>query len=675
MLFLAGFVAFGGMAVAAYAVVRTPLPREVPPAQSTILTDAHGDELARLDSGQHRTDVPLSRVPPIVAQAVVATEDRGFYNHGGIDPAGIVRAFIADVSGHQLQGGSTITQQYVKNAFLTQRRTIARKLREAVLSIKLERRYSKRQILERYLNTIYFGRGAYGVEAASQAYFGKDVEALGLQEAAFLAGIIQSPVLADPAHNSRLALSRRDHALDALVAAHRLTAPDAAAAKKVPVESFVVRSAALADPSVRLADKGSEYFVAYVTAALIRRYGAQQALGGGLRVQTTLDPATQTQAYDAVYNQVLTDPKNDPSGAVVAIDPSGAVRAMVGGRGFATSRVNLAVGSEGGGTGRQPGSTFKPLLLAEIVKERYSLLSQFPAPAEIIVPHADNGADYHVKNYEGESFPGDISLLEATKQSVNTVYAQAVDAVGPSRLVGMAHQLGVSTPLPANVSLVLGTTEVSVLEMAEAYATFMDRGVRHTPQVIEEVRAADGTVLDRADPKPTTVLTPAQADVVTYALQQVVLSGTGTAAKIGRPVAGKTGTTESYSDAWFIGYTPQLTAAVWVGYRDSKQPMLNVHGIPHVNGGSLPADIFRRFMSAAAAGTRVESFPTVSALTGSALTRPDVTLVTTSTSTSTSSTTSTSLPATTTTTASKPTSTTATPGAPKGRSPTTTRGP
>jgi penicillin-binding protein 1A len=640
-LFVLVLLLFSAGAGVAYAVARTPLPAEIPQAQTTMLTFADGRPLASLSNGENRVDVALTQVPQVVVDAVVATEDRGYFHHGGVDPFGIFRAVVADLSGHHLQGGSTITQQYVKNVFLSPRRTLSRKVREAVLAIKLERRYSKSQILERYLNTIYLGRGAYGVQAASRAYFGKDVSALGVNEAAFLAGIISSPGITDPYVNPRAANNGRNRALDSLVATRHLSSASAAADKAVPVTSFVRASAQQADPTITPDVPGVAYYVAYVTAQLVRRYGEATALGGGLRVRTTLDPAAQTAAYNAVYG-VLTDPVNDPSGAIVALDPNGSVRAMVGGRDYRVSKVNLAVGADGGGTGRQAGSTFKPVLLAEVAKEGYSLLSQFPAPAEIIMPRANNGADYTVKNFDGESFPSTISLLDATKLSVNTVFAQAAASVGPSKIAQMGRQLGVTTPLPANVSLVLGTTEVSVLDMADVYATLMNRGEHVSPQVVEEVRDPRGAVLDHPTPQRTTVLSQQNADIVTYALQQVVLSGTGTGAQIGRPLAGKTGTTESYGDAWFIGYTPQLTAAVWMGYRDSKHPMLNVHGVAKVNGGSLPAEIFKRFMSAAMTGVPVLRFPTVTNLSGGPLTPPAVTLVTTSTTSTTSTTTTTS---------------------------------
>jgi penicillin-binding protein 1A len=666
-LFILGLGVFSALAGAAYYVVHTPLPAEVPQAQTTVLTDIEGHDLARLSGGENRVDVRIGQVPAVLVDAVVASEDRHFFNHGGVDPVGVVRALVADVEGHRLQGGSTITQQYVKNAFLSPKRTLGRKIKEAVLALKLERKYTKLQILERYLNTIYFGRGAYGVEAASKAYFGLDVGQLDLQQSAFLAGIISAPTAADPYRNPRLATERRNHVLDDLVSTHHLTRAAADAAKAVAVTSFVRPQATATTASVALTDVGSEYFVDYVTAELVRRYGEATALGGGLRVKTTLDPRMQAAAYQAAYDPsrgVLTDRVHDPSSAIVAVDTTGQVRVMVGGRGYGVSKVNLAVGTGGGGTGRQAGSTFKAFLLAEVLKENYSMLSSFPAPAEIIIPRANNGADYKVKNFDNESFPSDISLLDATKNSVNTVYAQVVDAIGPPHLVDMAHRLGVITPLPANVSLVLGTTEVSPLEMAGAYSTFMNRGVRRTPHVIDEVRDAAGKLLDKGGPQPVPAIDAAIADRVTYALQQVVLGGTGAGAKIGRPLAGKTGTTESSSDAWFIGYTPQLTAAVWMGYRDSKAPMVNIHGVKNVNGGSLPAEIFRRFMTAATAGLPVQDFVRVYYLGGQTLGRPPVTLVTSTTSTSTTST-STTAPVTSTTVVS--TSTTA------GASPTTTK--
>jgi penicillin-binding protein 1A len=651
LLFMVWLIGFAALAGAAYVLSRVPLPADRPQAQTTFLYDANDVRLGSL-SAEDRTPVKLTDVPPVLVDAVVATEDRGFFKHGGVDPVGLVRATIADLRhGGTVQGGSTITQQYVKNVYVGTRRNLARKLREAVLSVKVERKYSKKEILERYLNTIYFGRGAYGVQAASRAYFGKDVGQIDLPEAALLAGLIRSPESAEPDRAPQVATARRASSLNAMVKVHRISArqrSDAAAS------ALGVVPRQQQDASVAMADKGTRYFFEYVRALLVQRYGERAVASGGLRVKTTLDLGMQAKAYDAVYGYLK---PTEPAGALVAVDDQGAVKAMVGGRDFSESSVNLAVGREGGGAGRQAGSTFKPFLLAETVKEGYSVLSSFPGPPQVVIPKADNGKDWPVTNFDNEDAGPSINLVDATAHSVNTVYAQLETAIGAPRLVDMAHQLGITSPLPANASLVLGTSDVSVLEMAGAYSTFANRGMRIDPYVISEVRTADGTVLDRARPVRVKVLERNQVDVVNYCLQQVVQKGTGTGAQFGHPLAGKTGTTEDFADAWFVGYTPKLTAAVWMGYPEgTTRKMTNVRG-RKVNGGSFPATIFQRFMAAVSQGVDTGSFSNNAInLNGRTVRAVNVKLPTTTTS----STSSTTVPAgaTTTTAAVKPTSTT-----------------
>jgi penicillin-binding protein 1A len=603
LLFMAWLLGFAALAGAAYVLSRLPLPPDRPQAQTTFVYDANDTRLGSL-SAEDRVPVKLAAVPRIVIDAVVSTEDRSFFKHGGVDPLGLVRATVADLR-HRgaVQGGSTITQQYVKNAYVGPQRNVGRKLREAVLSIKVERKYSKQQILERYLNTIYLGRGAYGVQAAARAYFGKDVGQLGVGEAALLAGLIRSPESADPDRLPQVALARRAASLAAMARDRRITRRQRDEATAAPL-GVVPRQQQ--DASVAMADKGTRYFFEYVRALLVQRYGEQAVSAGGLRVKTTLDLGMQSKAYDAVYGFLRT---NEPAGALVAVNDQGEVKAMVGGRDFAASSVNLAVGREGGGAGRQAGSTFKPFLLAETVKEGYSVLSSFPGPPEVTIPKADNGRDWPVTNFDKEDAGPSVNLVDATTHSVNTVYAQLETAIGAAHLVDMAHQLGVASPLPPNASLVLGTSDVSVLEMAGAYSTFANRGMRVDPHVITEVRTADGTVLDRARPVRVKVLERAQADVVTYCLRQAVQKGTGTGAQFGRPLAGKTGTTEDFADAWFVGYTPKLTAAVWMGYPEgASRRMTSVRG-RKVNGGSFPATIFQRFMAAVASDMDTGDFP------------------------------------------------------------------
>ena len=608
------------LAGAVYLLGRVPLPPENPSAQTTMITDVKGAQLASLDSGENRVSVGLDKVPKVLVDAVLATEDKSFFEHGGVDPTGVARATWADLRGKPLQGGSTITQQYVKNAYLQNReRTAVRKLKEAALAVKVERKFSKEQILERYLNVIYFGRGAYGVQTASRAYFGKDVGQIQLREAAYLAGLIRSPEAADATRAPEAADARRAGTLAAMERAGFITTGERAAAEVEPVKAYVGAKRQGGTTFVQ-GDKGTQYFVEFVRQQLLAVYGPETLNEGGLRVRTTLDLETQTHAYNAVYPAMLNRP-DDPAGALVAIDDNGYVKAMVGGKDWNSpqpyAKVNLAVGRDGGGTGRQPGSTFKPFVLAEAVRQGYTVQSVLPGPREVVFPKADQGRDYTVANYEDADFGPAVNLIDATRNSVNTVYAQLIDSIGPANVANLAKAAGITEALVPNISLTLGTSEVSVLNIASAFTTFANRGQRVPPTALLEVAAADGRVLYRAPPPVRTkVLERQQADVVNFCLQQVVQRGSGTGAQFGRPFAGKTGTTQDFGDAWFVGYTPKLTAAVWMGYPEGNaRKMVNVRG-RKVNGGSFPASIFKRFMEAATKKMDTGTFPPAPSFSG-----------------------------------------------------------
>ncbi|MDQ6947467.1 MAG: penicillin-binding protein [Actinomycetota bacterium] len=612
MWFLLAVIVFTGLAGAAWLLTHIPLPPEVPQAQTSIVYDGTGSQLALFHGDENRFPVRLDQVPKVTQDAVVAAEDRKFFEHSGVDPLGIVRATWADIR-HKgaLQGGSTITQQYVKNAFVSgSDRTLIRKLREAVVAVKLEQKYSKQQILERYLNTVYFGRGAYGIQAAAKAYYQKDASQLDLKESAYLAGIIRSPSGSDVSDHPAQAKMLRTFVLNSMITSRVITPVQAQEVERVDLASYVAPPVRR-DTTVTSSIKGVDYFVEYVKQKLRASYSDDQIFRGGMRVYTTLDPRLQNLAYDSVYTETLDRP-TDPAGALVSLDNDGHVVAMVGGKDWEASKVNLAAGAGFGGNGRQGGSTFKPFLLAETIKEGYSVQSSFNGPAKIVFPKADNGKDWKVSNYEDSAY-GQVNLIDATVNSINTVYAQLVTVIGPQKVAEMAHQLGIKSGLgdPPPVSITLGTPNVSVMEMADAYLTFANEGNQTDPRAIKRLTVGDSVLVDDR-PKRTRVLEREQADMVNFILGQVIERGSGTAAQLpSGPAWGKTGTTEDNGDAWFIGFNRKLTTAVWMGYPAGQSvPLVNVHGVAKVNGGSIPAEIWRRYMSRAAPDTAVFPVPT-----------------------------------------------------------------
>ncbi len=581
--------------------VRQPLTSQVHAADGTLLAELHGE--------QDRVEVDLDEVADVLVQAVIAIEDRRFFLHAGVDLAAIARAAIRNVEGGQIeQGGSTITQQYVKNTITGPARTMERKVREAALAWQLEQEYSKQEILERYLNTVYFGNGAYGIAAAARRYFDKPAAELTLVEAAQLAGNIASPTRFDPHAFPEAAAERRALVLDAMVAVGQLTAQEAAEAKEAEL--------VLADRE-RVDEAVAPYFVAEVKRLVQHDpRGEFSAIGldvdervdalftGGLKIFTTLDPDMQRQAEAAVAS-VLTEP-DDPYAALVAIDPgTGGVRALVGGRDYNDAddpfaRFNLATQGR-----RQPGSSFKPLVLATALSKGVSPDRTYPGGDCVSFRGIP---DWAPCNYGGTSY-GPLSLREATVQSANTVFARLTVDIGARSVVQTARTMGITTDLPMVPAIGLGAGEVTVFDMAQAYSAFPNLGVLRPAHLIERIEGPDGEVLYEADVEGYRVLDESVAWLVNQTLSDVVLRGTGVRAGLDRPQAGKTGTSQDSSDAWFVGYTPDLVAAVWVGFPEGRVPMVPPRTRQVVEGGRWPAEIWGAFAEDALADVPPTPFP------------------------------------------------------------------
>jgi penicillin-binding protein 1A len=556
--------------------------------QNSFVYAADGSVLGAIPAEHNRQPVPLKQVSPWMAKAVIATEDKRFYQHGGVDYEGIVRAAWRDLNkGKVVEGGSTITQQLVRNLYISRERTFERKIKEACLAIKLSRHWSKERILAAWMNQVYFGNHAYGVEAAAQTYFSKPAKDLTLMESVMLAGLPQAPSLYDPVLHPEAALDRRGEVLNALYTNNQL--------------SYDQLQTALADQSLhlkpgRLYTKIREpYFFSFVRDQLIAKYGAQTVQSGGLRVYTTIDPGFQRAAHDAITETL--NLKDDPAAALVSINPAnGAIRAMTAVYpGRVKNQFNLVAQAR-----RQAGSTFKTFVLTAAVNQGINPATSTYVSAPFHYQPNPAIPAWDVSTYS-HTYSGALTVQQATLQSDNTVYAQLTLDVGPENVASMAHRLGVESPLQPVPSIGLGSNAVSPLDMASAYATIAAGGIYSEPMAIRKVILANGKEDSQAGwGKPTRrrVIPDGVAYTVTKILEQNVLYGTGTRANFGRPAAGKTGTTENHADAWFCGYLPNLEATVWVGYPQAEIPMENVHGIA-VAGGSFPAEIWRLFMERA----------------------------------------------------------------------------
>jgi penicillin-binding protein 1A len=590
---------------------RNPRVRSMP----TTVYDSLGNPITQFREFELTVPTRREDIPQVLMDAVVAVEDRNFWNHDGVDPEAIVRAALTNFeNGETVEGGSTITQQYIKNTYTTGERNLSRKLREALLASRLEREVSKDTILFRYLTSIYFGDGAYGVGAAAESYFRKPVSELTASEAALLAGTISSPNNYGPRVNADVAEGRRIDALRAMRDEGYLTRAEFRAAKAEhlwysPFGDPPGPATVVHPPPQNDVHTVHPYFVDYVRRFLLARFDHETLYRGGLRVETTIDPTLQLQAQQAVARTLDgTAPPLEMS--LVTVDPvTGHVKAMVGGRDFAQSQVNLALG---GTLGVQPGSSFKAFVLASAFERGIEPDDRYPAPASITLP--DCTGQCTISNAEPGN-GGEEDLRQATAHSVNTVFAQLIQDVGPQNVAELAHRLGVRSIDPETtqygVSLALGAYETSPLEMAAGYSVFANHGVRvPASPILRVLDHEDRVLMDNSAPQGDQVLDPAVADTVTSMLGGVITSGTGRAADIGRPAAGKTGTAQEHRAAWFVGYTPQLSTAVWMGYSDVPRPLYGIKGASRVFGGGFPAETWADFMRNALADQPVIGFPT-----------------------------------------------------------------
>lgn len=564
-------------------------------AQPTKMLDADGNIIAEFYL-ENRIPITIDQCSKWVLEATVDIEDERFYSHNGVDMRGILRAVVVQLTGGS-EGASTITQQLVRNTVLKDEqfeKTLRRKVREAYISMELEKMYTKDEILMMYLNSIYYGAGCYGIEAAAQTYFGKTCAELTLSEAATLAGLPQSPSSYDPTQYPENALERRNAVL-----AHMLSNGDIT---EEQYEETIAQPLQLNyTPRKQSGAYAYPYFVDYVRAKLSQQFSTDIIFKGGLTVKTTISPSLQQKAEDAV-NSVIGLADDDLEASLVCIDPNnGHILAMVGGWDYNEDQFNLATMAR-----RQPGSSFKTFTLAAAIEQGMNptVLANGNSPVTV--------GDWVVNNFGYQSY-GTISLREATWMSCNTVYAQVIDAITPEAVVDVAHRMGITSNLDAVDALTLGTSGTSVLEMASAYGTLATGGIHYDPVAITEVLDRNGNVLYSDQPMGVQAISPEVAAAVTDVLEGVIngspymSTGIEAALTVNQPVAGKTGTTENVRDLWFCGYTPQLSTAIWVGYRTERTIYYRgSEGSTH----DLPSPIFSRFMSAALEGVERQEFPT-----------------------------------------------------------------
>lgn len=591
-LFFSGLIAG---AVSAYSRNLPDISRlaDYQPARATRLFARDGTPLASVYK-ENRIWVPIEQIPPVVREAFIANEDHNFYRHHGVDYGGIIRAAFADVTHQRVeQGASTITQQLARALFLNDQVSISRKIQEALLAMEIERYYTKNEILDRYLNIIYLGAGAYGVDAAAHTYFGRSIRTVTLGQAAMLAGLPAAPSDYSPFVNLQLARERQRHVLQRMVESGYVTQDQAQTAYAAPLDLTRQSTSGL---------QGYKYpwFTTYAIAQLEQLFGKQAVEESGLQVTTTLDPRMERIAQDAVdwgVNQAEYEGINAHEAALVAIRPStGEILAMVGGTHFSlANQFNRAWQAY-----RQPGSSFKAYVYTAAIDQGITASSTM-ADTPVSYPMGD-GTDWSPQD-DDLVYMGNVTLRAALALSRNVVAVKLANRIGVDKIIDYAKRMGVTAPLQDNLSLALGTSGVTVLDQASGYSTLANQGVHNTPTAFRTVRDSLGNiVLDDRFPQATEAVSAGTAYIVTTMMEDVIQHGTGYPnAIIGRPAAGKTGTTSSFRDAWFVGFTPDLVAAVWIG-NDDYSRMVESYG------GNVPARIWARFMKAALAGTPPNDF-------------------------------------------------------------------
>jgi membrane peptidoglycan carboxypeptidase len=594
---LIGTVVSGSVLAFAVSVTEIPLPKEVARAQTTIVMWADGEKEIGRFGEFNRTDIEINEVPQHVQQAVLAAEDRNFYNHRGFSIQGFTRALLSNIFSGTRVGGSTITQQYAKLAFLTQEKSILRKARELVLAIKLESVESKEEILENYLNTAYFGRGAYGIQAAARTYFGLDASQLSIPQGAALAALLQAPSATEKIENRDRWINRFNYVLNGMVDIGAITATQ---------KDTITFPESITYSSSNKFGGTNGYLLYSVRQEMLEKGYTEDDLNlRGLKVISTFEENAQTAIVDAVTNEAPTTKTEGLRIGIASVRPgTGEVVAIYGGPDYVTEPLNNATQAIA-----QAGSTFKPFALAAAFEQGIGLDTVWNGNSPRTF------GDYTLNNYSKKSF-GDITLLQATENSVNTVYVDLAFQIGKEKVFDSTLRAGIpaeTAGMVNDITLVLGTASPHVLDVANAYATFAARGIYAKPTMIKEIYGANDGLLYQISPETKRAFTTQVADEVTYALSQVIQNGTGTRAKaIGRPAAGKTGTTDGNKSAWFAGYTPQLATAVMMVKQNEKGEPISLAGtggLKSVTGGSFPALMWTYFMREASKDLPKLDFP------------------------------------------------------------------